>query len=202
MLQQDQINKVETQIEAVTGDRQMFTAFDITRRLRASGEQIRHSDIREVVHDMFREGELSDNYIRTLRNISQRDTAFVYHLPSHDLREYEPYALKPSDRDTKVPAPKCDVSRNSKGRVRITKRFLKKIGVSGHDTVMCYPVGRAIHIRRCPVIPRPSDAKVYHADEYGNIRLNKIFLNKTLVDNHFNVSDTEHGEALKLTPVV
>jgi len=201
MLTQDQVDKVEAQVEAITGDKQMFTAFDVTRRLRNKGEQIRHMDVREVVHDMYRQGTIGNGYIRTLRSINQSDSAFVYHRHDHDLSEYKPYALKPRQDNDTQPAPKHDVWRNKSGRVRITRRFLENIGISAYDEVVAYPVGRAIHIKKSPITPRPFGARIYHADQYGNVRLNKIFLDRTFIEEYFNVSRAQLGDdTVILTP--
>ena len=199
MLTQSQVDQVEAQVEAVTGDKQMFTAFDITRRLRAKGEHIAHSDVRDVVHGMYRDGEMHDDYIRTLQNINTSDTAFVYHMPSHDLSEYKPYALKPDGKKS-APVPVHNVFRNTSGRVRITRRYLEDAGINAYDEVVCYPVGRTIHIKKSPVVPRPYGARIYHADQYGNIRLNKVFLNRTLVEDYFNVSRNDAGDTVILRP--
>ena len=64
----------------------MFTAFDITKELRKNGNKVRHGNIRSIVHDLFRNGEIN-GYTRTIIDING-DRPFVYHPISSDASLY------------------------------------------------------------------------------------------------------------------
>jgi hypothetical protein len=204
-MDQDQAVKVETQVIGLTGDKQMFTAFDVTRRLRAKGEDVRHYDVKSVVHDCFARGQMGMDYDRTVRNVAG-GSPFIYHPDTKDPEAYDPHELGSSVQappaipdavntpssvvTTNVSAPihvsTFDVSRNARGRVRITSQYLKKIGVHAGDAVFCYPVGKVIRISS-DRISGLHDETLYFADEYGNIRLNSRFLDKVFSVNDFKI---------------
>jgi len=64
----------------------MFTAFDITKELRKNGNKVRHGNIRSIVHDLFRNGEIN-GYTRTIIDING-ERPFVYHPISSDASLY------------------------------------------------------------------------------------------------------------------
>jgi hypothetical protein len=64
----------------------MFTAFDITKELRKNGHKVRHGNIRSIVHDLFRNGEIN-GYTRTIIDING-ERPFVYHPVSSDSSLY------------------------------------------------------------------------------------------------------------------
>ena len=212
-MDQDQAVKVETQVIGLTGDKQMFTAFDVTRRLRAKGEDVRHYEVKSVVHDFFARGQMGMDYDRTVRNVAG-GSPFIYHPDTKDPEDYNPNALgmaaqagnaisntanipvtvapvavnkvNPTQSLTPAPVAPFDVSRNAKGRIRITSKYLRKIGVRAGDRVYCYQVGKVIRISVSPIAGF-SNEQVYIADEYGNIRLNPVFIDKVFSVNDFRI---------------
>jgi len=60
-----------------------FTAFDITMELRKQGMQVFHRDVKEVVHNMFDNGDMED-YRRTHLDVGGDVKPFLYHPASLD----------------------------------------------------------------------------------------------------------------------
>lgn len=64
----------------------MFTAFDITKELRKNGHKVRHSNIRNIVHGLFYNGDIT-GYTRTITEVNG-ERPFVYHPISSDASNY------------------------------------------------------------------------------------------------------------------
>ena len=64
----------------------VFTAYDVSRAVKESGVETRHSDVRRLVHALYEEGYFAGVYNRTLGSVGEGATAFLYHpanvLPS------------------------------------------------------------------------------------------------------------------------
>ena len=66
-----------------------FTAFDITMELRKQGMQVFHRDVKEVVHNMFDNGDMED-YRRTRLDVGGGVKPFLYHPVSLDSYTHRP----------------------------------------------------------------------------------------------------------------
>jgi len=66
----------------------MFTAFDITKLLRATGQKIQHGDVQEAVKEMFRDNEMGQ-YVRDTKDVGAPVAPFVYYHPYSDLANYD-----------------------------------------------------------------------------------------------------------------
>lgn len=66
----------------------LFTAYDITRELRAEGKKCRHSDVRNIVHNTYTSGEMLYDYTRSLIFVGHNHQAFVYHPKDVDPNVY------------------------------------------------------------------------------------------------------------------
>lgn len=64
----------------------MFTAFDITKELRKNGHKVRHSNIRNIVHGLFYNGDIT-GYTRTIIEVNG-ERPFVYHPILSDASLY------------------------------------------------------------------------------------------------------------------
>ena len=124
----------------------MFTAFDVTKFLRASGSQVKHSDVNSAVKQMYRDGEM-DNYLRDTKDIGAPVAPFVYYHQNSDLDKYSPDWI---DNDPNQDKMKNDTVDDGSGTVagvaqptpssygkvstptKVTKPALPK-GVSGVD---------------------------------------------------------------------
>jgi len=91
-LTQDELEmEVKGIVDGLVGKGEMFTAFDVTRRLRADGFWVEHRDVKDVVHGMFERGSLSGTgYVRTLVPVPSKSPAFVYHLYTQNAQDYDP----------------------------------------------------------------------------------------------------------------
>ena len=83
---------IETLVHQRTAEHALFTAYDITCALRAQAgrrKRIRHSDVREVVHQMYAFGMMGQDYERALLDVGgERGPAYVYHPFLEDPRTY------------------------------------------------------------------------------------------------------------------
>lgn len=66
--------------------RKPFTAYDITRDVRSQGNAVEHYLYKEVVHDLFVNGQM-DDYVRTLKQ-SPTGPCFLFHGPEFDASTY------------------------------------------------------------------------------------------------------------------
>jgi hypothetical protein len=70
---------VETTVATLITQRKPFSAFDITKAVRALGQRARHDDVKNVVHGIFRTGRMQD-FLQTLVQYPGAPTAaFLYH---------------------------------------------------------------------------------------------------------------------------
>ena len=66
----------------------MFTAYDVTKSLRNSGEQVKHHEVNDVVQAMFNNGDMND-YNRDVKDIGAPVKPFIYYSPYSDLNLYD-----------------------------------------------------------------------------------------------------------------
>jgi len=78
-------NEVEQVVQDATRNRRLFTAHDVTKLLRdkLDGENIRHNDVKRLVHEMFENDDMGI-YTRTQVDVGTRTNPFVYHLNHQD----------------------------------------------------------------------------------------------------------------------
>jgi hypothetical protein len=84
MCQNYEVKKV---VDAFVSKGFMFTAFDVTKFLRAGGSNIRHSDVNTAVKQMFRDGEIR-GYLRETYDVGAPVAPFVYYHQNADLSHY------------------------------------------------------------------------------------------------------------------
>lgn len=82
-----QNSMVVTVVDGFVSKGFMFTAFDVTKFIRASGSQIHHSDVNSAVKQMFRDGEMN-GYDRAVKDIGAPVAPFVYYHPNSDVDKY------------------------------------------------------------------------------------------------------------------
>jgi retron-type reverse transcriptase len=68
----------------------MFTAYDITLEARQRGTQVRHQDVRDLVHESYEQGRLGAAYDRTLIDVGAPTQPFLYHRFADDPTSYRP----------------------------------------------------------------------------------------------------------------
>lgn len=91
------VKLVET-LQTLSGQREMFTCWDVTRLLRADGFDVPHQEIREVIHGLdglgcFQDALYERNSMVRLRHYNV--DAEVYAPLGADVSQYDPDKLKP-----------------------------------------------------------------------------------------------------------
>jgi hypothetical protein len=61
-----------------------FTAYNITAEARKKGVSARHNDVKQIVHDMYSDGEM-DNYVRKNKDVGKTIQPFLYSPPADSV---------------------------------------------------------------------------------------------------------------------
>ena len=151
-------------VDDLVGKGEMFTVFDVTKQLRASGFWVEHYDVKDVVHGAFERGSLSGTgYARTLVPVPGKSPAFVYHVYTQDAQDYDPsgdhnYAALPvgvgcinkgsGPTTTCKPAPSVPkvpgvCVRDNLRRVNVPNALVYAIGLKVGDRAFVYNTGYA-----------------------------------------------------------
>lgn len=69
---------------------EMFTAYDVTLEARRRGGNVRHNDVRDLVHEFFEQGRFGAGYNRSLIDVGAPVKPFLYHRFSDDPNQYKP----------------------------------------------------------------------------------------------------------------
>lgn len=83
---------VRSTVDGFVSKGYMFTAFDVTRFLRKSGEQVAHHDVNGVVKAMFANSEMgsgADQYQRDTKDVGAKVPPFIYYHPYSDVDNYD-----------------------------------------------------------------------------------------------------------------
>lgn len=83
---------VRSTVDGFVSKGYMFTAFDVTRFLRKSGEQVAHHDVNGVVKSMYANSEMgngSDQYQRDTKDVGAKVPPFIYYHPYSDVDNYD-----------------------------------------------------------------------------------------------------------------
>ena len=76
-------------VAAKVSQNEMFTAFDVTKLLRQANNQVRHSNIKQIVHALYNHGDMQ-GYDRSLVRVSNASVMpFLYHPVSADTSTYQ-----------------------------------------------------------------------------------------------------------------
>ena len=79
--------KVRAEIGESIRMNRIFTAFDITKKIRKDGVRYKHEDVKQLVHDSFLNGELT-GYTRTLIDVGTAIQPWLYCPVTRDASEY------------------------------------------------------------------------------------------------------------------
>ncbi|MDB5388162.1 MAG: hypothetical protein JWM11_3808 [Planctomycetaceae bacterium] len=66
----------------------MFTAYDVTQAARRRGGNVRHNDVRDVVHELFENGRMGATYNRSLIDVGAPTKPWLYHHFNDDPAIY------------------------------------------------------------------------------------------------------------------
>jgi len=117
-------SEVENMVAVLINQRKPFSAFDITKAVRSAGFKERHKDVKQVVHQLYGDEEMSD-YTRTLVDFpGGNGPAFLYHPP-----EIDPDSVV-SGQPVQISSP-TPSNRVTKGQKQLDGSFVKPIGTRG-----------------------------------------------------------------------
>src|SRR5207248_8771263 len=89
MLNANVIEAIQATVDRKTAAGDMFTAYDITRILRDEGVRARHGQIKQIVHAMFCQCLMPEDYVRSLCDLGGRlGPAWLYHRGCDDPHWY------------------------------------------------------------------------------------------------------------------
>jgi bifunctional DNA-binding transcriptional regulator/antitoxin component of YhaV-PrlF toxin-antitoxin module len=93
------MNQLETIIRNIISNKvqngEMFTAYDITLLVRATGEFAKHPQVKSIVHDLMRNDNLGITYTSSLRTFALAAFPAVVYFPlGADVSSYDPNAVK------------------------------------------------------------------------------------------------------------
>ncbi len=83
----------------------MFTAYDITLEARRRGGNVRHQDVRDLVHEFYEQGRFGAAYNRTLIDVGAPTRPFLYHRFADDPSSYQPPQTGTSGPPARPPSP-------------------------------------------------------------------------------------------------
>jgi len=200
----------------------MFTAYDVTRRVRAMNIRVFHKDVREVVRDMFSTGQMQ-NYSKRLTPIpSSPNPAFVYHPVTDDPANYDPLDNLPGNRttsNTTAPATPAstpdtdddddsdDVStiqleRQGDGFIRIPARYMRAVGVKPGDEVSVETIGwvstgsNGLTVEKASSKKNLDEDNILRTDARNNLRISSTRLDYALVQQKAKVEFQQGGHLI------
>jgi antitoxin component of MazEF toxin-antitoxin module len=197
----------------------MFTAYDVTRKVRAMNVNVFHKDVREVVRDMFSTGQMQ-NYSKRLMPIpSSPNPAFVYHPVTDDPANYDPLCNLPGNQAsskstaTATPAPvtpastpdadddddsddvsTIKVDRQGDGFIRVPARYMRAVGVKPGDEVSVEPIGsQGITVEKASSKKHLNEDNILQTDARNNLRISCMRLDSALVKRKANIEFQQGG---------
>jgi len=81
-------SKVEVVVNDFVSKGYMFTAWDVTKFLRNSGERISHRDVQDAVKEIWNDACMTD-YTRDTKHIGAPVAPFVYYHQNSDVNDYQ-----------------------------------------------------------------------------------------------------------------
>jgi len=135
---------IQDVVRNLTQDGVMFSAYDVTRIIRAKGVPVYHSQVRSIVHSFYLDEDMDEDYIRSPLALNGR-AALVYHHSMDDVNEYDQDALKPKDATPAVSSvtdddedDKVPLSADNRGRVHLGADLMRKLYVKRGDVVYAF----------------------------------------------------------------
>ena len=121
----DQLSdKIVIILEDMIGSNAIFTAFDVTKRIRVENPtmDVPHEDVKEMVQDCFY-NDFYEDYCRKCIDLTVSARAYVYY-PTGKSPYDHPLAVQEV-----VPTTKIDTDLTIEKRLNISKHFLTKLGL-------------------------------------------------------------------------
>lgn len=199
----DTIKIIEDKVNEFVKAGIMFSAYDVTKSLRADGEKVFHRDVRDVVRNMFANGDMGD-YGRQNYTLNNGDVTFVYLNENvDDLSNYREDDMS-SSVPFVVPSPKAAIlapvappatpavsattsnewfmGQDSRGRVCVPADALRKLGVASGKSVFVHVDVFANEIVIDTHSVTPSQETEHRVDKDNNVRIGQTLLQKANLD--------------------
>lgn len=103
-MSQQQISDVENTVKDLVAARKAFTAFNVTKELRAKGQQVFHRDLRNVVHGIYRQQQMDDYQQTQVQPSGFPRPAILYYPPEVDPNEFTGDVITAKVQPTATPA--------------------------------------------------------------------------------------------------
>ena len=94
-------NQVSDVVDSMVAKKEPFTAFDITTQLRNNGKNVRHDEVKNIVHDCYNRGTMTIDYDRTSIDLVTNQRCYLYHPKTFNPQDF--HAAKKAG--TVVPQP-------------------------------------------------------------------------------------------------
>jgi hypothetical protein len=200
MCDADLRNKIIAKVDALIAAQKMFTAWDVTRLLRQDGEWARHDEVRTEVHNLFNDGEMSVNYLRSNVCIDPSTTTYaqVFHNSLDNPDDYDKSALTttptsvvnptpavvptPVSTPTAVKAPLNNdvLTTDCRGRILIKKSLVQKLGLNPGDNANVWlGLKGDLCVSSTQLGSGAKDYRLYIVDKYGEVRIKPGLWNVT-----------------------
>jgi hypothetical protein len=168
-------NDVRTLVEEKVSNGDHFTAFDITTDLRKKSPamNIPHKEVRSVVHEMFRDGEMGDDYITTpIKFPGAPRAAILYHDTAFAITSF----MNQLNKVVQTNSPSLPASSGTKevfissdDRIYVPSDVCRTASFYPGDEGLAEASSRSITIRK----PYPGEEPNCTVDCKGNLRVRK-----------------------------
>ena len=127
-----------------------FTALDISRAIQnGDGKtppvKAPHTSLKDKVHELFGDGDMGNDYIRTLINVPGGRQAYLYHTVNTNPSAYDPTKVQPLPSSVQVAAPVTAAS--------------QILGNLGNPLASAIPIVTAVPANVMPVAPSHTAGK-------------------------------------------
>lgn len=186
-----------------------FTAYDITAAVRSkTTDKVRHRDVREVVRDLYKQGNLPEDYVRQVGNV-QGKQPWVYYPASVDLAgKYGIGSLSATQSPVIASTPDCAATGttcspkaqppsfyasfrpDARGSVTVPAALVKKRGWKPGDIIKVVSDGsNGTHVIE-PNTYRGEAKAFYRVNKHYNIRLTKKIVG---TPHEVEIKETSYG---------
>jgi bifunctional DNA-binding transcriptional regulator/antitoxin component of YhaV-PrlF toxin-antitoxin module len=199
------LQEIETVVLEKCQNAELFTAFDVTKAVRAKvgrSVSVPHNDVKQEVHNLFASGQMGSDYTRTLGNLplaSGIPQPWVYHpttVPASNYGSGIPQLSAPAPAvSTPVAAVVSTngsddgVNQTSDGYFKVDgretlcvpKSLLEAVGLHPGDEAHVAADALAGHVVVCKTPPDQTvltPLSTYTVDKYGNVRITQHTLVK------------------------
>jgi antitoxin component of MazEF toxin-antitoxin module len=181
----------------MTGKESLFTAYDLTQRLRVEnvGMNVPHVEIRDMVHQEFND-TFCDEYERTLTELLTGDNSFVYHPENIAATDYH-LAVKPAVDDTVDDG--VGFGLTDSNRLNIPLSMLNDMELKKSDKVHIETENGVMSLTTVPATP-DNELQV-NAD--GRLRLNSTTLTRAFgsLSKKYNIEVSSDKTAITVRPI-